>query len=116
LRNIGVFNNTLASNQEKAPQTEDVCWQKNVSVSSPSVPAEQFSTSVLAEQLSAIEVGVKKLHVVHAANDKFLQGRQPPELTWGMITSSFFVPGCMLGRCMKKHMWLQMTSVSVLSL
>ena len=60
MRNIGVFNNTLASNQEKAPRTEEVCWQKNLSVSAPSVPAEQFSTSVLAEQLSAIEVGVKE--------------------------------------------------------
>jgi len=28
LRNIGVFNNTLASNQEKARRTEEVCWQK----------------------------------------------------------------------------------------
>ena len=34
--------------------------RKNLSVSAPSVPTEQFSTSVLAEQLSAIEVGVKK--------------------------------------------------------
>ena len=57
MRNIGVFNNTLASNQEKAPRT--VGKRKNLSVSAPSVPAEQFSTSVLAEQLSAIEVGVK---------------------------------------------------------
>jgi len=32
----------------------------SISVSAPSVPAEQFSTSVLSEQLSAIEVGVKK--------------------------------------------------------
>jgi len=32
LRNIGVFNNTLASNQEKAPQTEEVCWQKKESI------------------------------------------------------------------------------------
>ena len=39
--------------------------RKNLSVSAPSVPAEQFNTSVLAEQLSAIEVGVKKkLHVL----------------------------------------------------
>ena len=57
MRNIGVFNNTLASNQEKAPRT--VGKRKNLSVSVPSVPAEQFSTSVLAEQLSVIEVGVK---------------------------------------------------------
>ena len=42
-----------------------------------SVPAEQFSTSVLAEQLSAIEVGVKKLHVVYAANDNFYGGAAP---------------------------------------
>jgi len=34
--------------------------KNRLSVSAPSVPAEQFSTSVLAEQLSAIEVGVKK--------------------------------------------------------
>jgi len=33
-----------------------------------------FSTSVLAEQLSAIEVGVKKLH---AANDYFDGGASP---------------------------------------
>jgi len=32
LRNIGVFNNTLASNQEKAPRTEEVCWQKKESI------------------------------------------------------------------------------------
>jgi len=38
--------------------------EKNLSVSAPSVPAEQFSTSTLAEQLSAIEVGAIKLHVV----------------------------------------------------
>ena len=77
MRNIGVFNNTLASNQEKAPRTEEVCWKKNLSVSAPSVPAEQFSTSVLAEQLSAIEVGVKELHVVYAANDNFYGGASP---------------------------------------
>ena len=77
MRNIGVFNNTLASNQEKAPRTEEVCWQKNLSVSAPSVPAEQFSTSVLAEQLSAIEVGVKKLHVVYAANNNFYGAPAP---------------------------------------
>jgi len=41
--------------------------RKNLSFSAPSVPAEQFSTSVLAEQLSAIEVGVKELRVVYAA-------------------------------------------------
>jgi len=41
--------------------------RKNLFVSAPSVPAEQFSTSVLAEQLSAIKVGVKKLHVVYTA-------------------------------------------------
>jgi len=76
LRNIGVFNNTLASNQEKSPRTE-VCWQKNLSVSAPSVPAEQFSTSVLVEQLSAIKVGVKKLHVVYAASDNFYRGASP---------------------------------------
>ena len=34
--------------------------RKNLSVSAPSVPAKQLSASVLAEQLSAIEVGVKK--------------------------------------------------------
>jgi len=32
LRNIGVFNNTLASNQEKAMRTEEVCWQKKESI------------------------------------------------------------------------------------
>ena len=57
----------------KKKHHEEVCWQKNLSVSAPSVPAEQFSTSVLAKQLSAIEVGVKKLHVVYAANDNFYQ-------------------------------------------
>ena len=51
--------------------------RKNISVSAPSVPAEQFSTSVLAEQLSAIEVGVKKLHVVYAANDNFTGAPAP---------------------------------------
>jgi len=40
-------------------QKKFVGKRKNLSVSVPSVPAEQFSTSVLAEQLSAIEVGVK---------------------------------------------------------
>jgi len=45
-------------------RTEEVCWQKTLSISAPSVPAEQLSTSVLAEQLSVIEFGVKKLHVV----------------------------------------------------
>jgi len=77
LRNLGVFNNTLALNQEKAPRTEKVSKRKNLSVSAPSVPAEQFSTSVLAEQLCAIEVGVKKLHVVYAANDNFYGGASP---------------------------------------
>ena len=75
MRNIGVFNNTLASNQEKAPRT--VGKRKNLSVSAPSVPAEQFSTSVLAEQLSVIEVGVKKLHVVHTANNNFYGDASP---------------------------------------
>ena len=66
MRNIGVFNNTLASNQEKARELKKfVGKRKNLSVSAPSVPTEHFSTSVLAEQLSAIEgVGVKRLHVV----------------------------------------------------
>ena len=39
--------------------------------------AEQLSTSVLAEQLSVIEVGVKKLYVVYAANDNFYGGASP---------------------------------------
>ena len=43
----------------------------------PLVPAEQFSTSVLAEELSAIEVGVKNLHVVYAANDNFYGSASP---------------------------------------
>jgi len=51
--------------------------RKNLSVSAPPVPTEQFSTSVLAEQLSAIEVCVKKLHVVYAANDNFYGGASP---------------------------------------
>ena len=51
--------------------------RKNPSVSAPSVPAEQFSTSVLAEQLSVIEVGVKKLHMVYAANNSFYGGASP---------------------------------------
>ena len=51
--------------------------RKNLSVSAPSVPAEQLSTSVLAEQLSAIEVGVKKLYVVYAANDNFYGDASP---------------------------------------
>ena len=51
--------------------------RKNLSVYAPSVPAEQFSTSVLAEQLSAIEVGVKKLQVVYAANNNFYGGASP---------------------------------------
>jgi len=51
--------------------------RKNLSVSVPPVLAEQFSTSVLAEQLCAIEVGVKKLHVVYAANDNFYGGASP---------------------------------------
>jgi len=51
--------------------------RKNLSVSAPSVPAKQFSTSVLAEQLSAIEVGVKQLHVVYAANDNFYGDANP---------------------------------------
>ena len=43
----------------------DVCWQKKKSIRlCASGPAEQLSISVLAEQLSVIEVGVKKLHVV----------------------------------------------------
>jgi len=33
--------------------------RKKLSISVSSVPAQQLSTSVLAEQLSAIEVGVK---------------------------------------------------------
>jgi len=48
--------------------------RKNLSVSAPS---EQFSTSVLAEQLSVIEVSVKKLHVVYAANNNFYGGASP---------------------------------------
>jgi len=32
LRSIGAFNNTLAWNQEKAPRTEEVCWQKKESI------------------------------------------------------------------------------------
>jgi len=32
LRNIAIFNNTLALNQEKAPRTEEVCWQKKESI------------------------------------------------------------------------------------
>ena len=78
MRNIGVFNNTLASNQEKARELKKfVGKRKNLSVSAPSVPAEQFSTSVLAEQLSAIETGVKKLHLVYATNDNFCGGASP---------------------------------------
>jgi len=50
---------------------------KNLSVSASSVPAEQYSKSVLAEQRSAIEVGVKKLHVVYAANDNFYGDASP---------------------------------------
>jgi len=34
--------------------------RKNLSISAPSVPAEQLSMSVLAELLNVIEVGVKK--------------------------------------------------------
>ena len=50
----------LTTKQDKALTATEVCWQKkNLSISAPSVPAEQLSTSVLAEQLSAIEVGVK---------------------------------------------------------
>jgi len=41
-------------------QTEEVSWQQKEAIHlASSVPAEQLSTSVLAEQLSAIEVGVK---------------------------------------------------------
>ena len=75
MRNIGVFNNTLASKHRELKKF--VGKRKNLSVSAPSVPAEQFSTSVHAEQLSAIEVGVKKLHVVYAANDNFYGGASP---------------------------------------
>ena len=71
-----IFNNTLASIQVKALRTE-VCWQKKESVSAPSVPAEQFSTLVLTEQLSAIEVGIKTLHMVYAANNNFYGGASP---------------------------------------
>jgi len=53
--------------------------RNNLSVSAPSVPAEQFSTSVFAEQLSAINIGVKRLHVVYAANDNFYGSASPPE-------------------------------------
>jgi len=80
LRNIRVFNNTLASNQEKAPRTEEVCWQKKESIRLCTISsAEQLSTSVLAEQLSAIEVGVKKTThgIVYAANDNFYGGASP---------------------------------------
>ena len=56
-----------------------VSKRKNLYFSAPSVPAEQFSTSVLAEQLSAIEVATwckKKLHVVYA-NDNFYGAAAP---------------------------------------
>jgi len=59
LRYIGVFNNTLASNKHRELK-KFVGKRIYPSLHAPSVPAEQFSTSVLAEQLSAIEVGVKK--------------------------------------------------------
>ena len=61
--------------------------RKNLSVSAPSVPAEQFSTSVLAEQLSAIEVG---------ANDNFHGGASPrsPRGSYatGVVSLSFPPP------------------------
>ena len=66
--------------------------RKNLSVSAPSVPAKQFSTSVLAEQLSAIEVGVKQLHVVYAANDYFYGDANPwstsPRASYATATHS----------------------------
>ena len=66
---IRVFDNTLASNQE-ATQTE-VCWQKKESIRLCTISSRRaFSTSVL----SVIEVGVKKLHMVFAANDHFYGG------------------------------------------
>ena len=78
MRNIGVFNNTLSSNQEKAPRTEEDCWQKKESICLCAISScRAVSTSVLAEQLSAIEVGVKKLHLVYAANDNFYGGAGP---------------------------------------
>jgi len=63
LKNIGVFNNILSTLSELK---KFVGKRKtlSISVSAPSVPAEQLSMSVLAEKLSAIEFGVKKPHVV----------------------------------------------------
>ena len=55
----------------------------------PSVPAEQFSTSVLAEQLRAIELppelSVKKNYVLYMgrpANDNFHGDASTPEPPW----------------------------------
>jgi len=47
--------------------------KENLSVSVP---------SVLVKQLSAIEVGVKKVHVVYAANNNFYGGASPLEPPW----------------------------------
>ena len=59
----------------------------------PSVPAEQFSTSVLAEQLTAIVFGVKELHVVYAANDNFYGGASPrsPRGPYATVLHDVFV-------------------------
>jgi len=46
LRNIGIFNNTLASSQEKAPQTEEVCWQKKESICLVYKPKHTLTTSL----------------------------------------------------------------------
>ena len=69
--------------------------RKNLSISAPLVPTEQFSTSVLAEQLSAIEVGVKKLHVVYAANDNFYGGASPrsPHGSYATALDGFLTRG-----------------------
>ena len=77
MRNIGVSIIHLPRIKKKHRELKFVGKRKNLSVSAPSVPAEQFSTSVLAEQLSAIEVGVKKLHVAYAASDNFYGGASP---------------------------------------
>ena len=52
----------------------------NLSISAPSVSAEQFSTSVHAEELNVIDVGVKKLHVVymHALQTTIFMGTPAP--------------------------------------
>jgi len=64
--------------KKKHHELKKVCWQKKESVHLCAISSpEQFSTSVLAEQLSAMEVGVKRLHVVYAANDNFYGGASP---------------------------------------